>query len=136
MKKKVISLLLISAMTASMVAGCGDSSSSDTQKGDSKSATTVDDGHTLTVWAWDASFNIPALQAAADDYKANVDKDFVLNIEEQSQSSDIETATTTPHQCPILEKRPFRMRKTQAERPSQQKRTLGNAYGNASIPHG
>lgn len=32
MKKKVISLLLISAMTASMVAGCGDSSSSDTQK--------------------------------------------------------------------------------------------------------
>lgn len=28
------------------------------------------------------------------------------------------------------------MRKTQAERPSQQKRTLGNAYGNASIPHG
>lgn len=95
MKKKVISLLLISAMTASMVAGCGDSSSSDTQKGDSKSATTVDDGHTLTVWAWDASFNIPALQAAADDYKANVDKDFVLNIEEQSQSSDIETAITT-----------------------------------------
>ena len=60
MKKKVISLLLISAMTASMVAGCGDSSSSDTQKGDSKSATTVDDGHTLTVWAWDASFNISA----------------------------------------------------------------------------
>ena len=78
MKKKVISLLLISAMTASMVAGCGDSSSSDTQKGDSKSATTVDDGHTLTVWAWDASFNIPALQAAADDYKANVDKDNLL----------------------------------------------------------
>ena len=95
MKKKVISLLLISAMTASMVAGCGDSSSSDTQKGDSKSATTVDDGHTLTVWAWDANFNIPALQAAADDYKENVDKDFVLNIEEQSQSSDIETAITT-----------------------------------------
>lgn len=28
------------------------------------------------------------------------------------------------------------MRKTQAERPSQQKRTLGNAYGSASIPRG
>ena len=97
MKKKVVSLLLVSTMVTSLAVGCGSSSSSSdgTESGNSSKATTVDDGHTLTVWAWDASFNIPALEAAAEDYKANVDSDFVLNIEEQSQSSDIETAITT-----------------------------------------
>ena len=30
----------------------------------------------LTVTAWDANFNGNALQAAADDYKANVDPEF------------------------------------------------------------
>ena len=32
----------------------------------------------LTVTAWDANFNGNALQAAADDYKANVDPDVEL----------------------------------------------------------
>lgn len=50
---------------------------------------------TLTVMAWDANFNIPALEAAAEDYKANVDADFNLEIIEQSGSSDIETLIKT-----------------------------------------
>lgn len=100
MKKKVLSALLVSAMVASMVAGCGSTPSADNgaanagteSKGDEAPAA---DGHTLTVWAWDKNFNIPALEAAAADYKANVDPDFNLVIEEQSQSSDVENAITT-----------------------------------------
>lgn len=96
MKKKVVSLLLVTTMVASLAAGCGDSSSSgDGTEKTGKKVETVDDGHTLTAWAWDPNFNIPALKAAAEDYKKNVDPDFVLNIEEQSGSSDIETAITT-----------------------------------------
>ena len=83
-------------MVASLAAGCGDSSSSgDGTEKTGKKVETVDDGHTLTAWAWDPNFNIPALKAAAEDYKKNVDPDFVLNIEEQSGSTDIETAITT-----------------------------------------
>lgn len=109
MKKKMLSLVLVGAMSASMLAGCGSSSSdtasSDTSSSDTASADTAssdtsstDSASTgenkLTVYAWDASFNIPALQAAADDYKANVDDTFELEIIEQSQSSDVENAIT------------------------------------------
>lgn len=95
MKKKLVSVLLVSAMVASMVAGCGDNGSSEgTKSGTESSKSESDDGHSLTIWAWDASFNIPAIKAAAEDYKQNVDPEFELNIEEQSQSSDIENAIT------------------------------------------
>ena len=49
----------------------------------------------LTVSAWDANFNIPALEAAAADYKANVDPDFELEINVVSGSSDVENDMTT-----------------------------------------
>jgi lactose/L-arabinose transport system substrate-binding protein len=93
MKKKVLSVLLVSAMAATMLAGCGsagDSGSTSTQGG----SATGDGSNKLVVWAWDANFNIPAIQAAADDYKANVDPDCEIEIVEQSQSSDIENAIT------------------------------------------
>ncbi|MBO5524034.1 MAG: extracellular solute-binding protein [Roseburia sp.] len=112
MKKKVLSLMLATAMVASMTAGCGGNNGGTTDAGTTDAGTT-DAGTTdagtetgsdagestggsnkLTVYAWDANFNIPALQAAADDYKANVDPDFELEIIEQSQSSDIEDAIT------------------------------------------
>lgn len=48
----------------------------------------------LTVSAWDAAFNGSALQAAADDYKANVDPDFELEINIVSGSSDVENDMT------------------------------------------
>ena len=98
MKKKVISLMLVGAMIASMgaMAGCGSNSDSGTTGGTTSADqdTTGSDEHTLSVMAWDPAFNIPALQAAADDYKENVDPDFELNIIEQSASSDIETLVT------------------------------------------
>ena len=49
----------------------------------------------LTVSAWDPNFNIPALEAAAADYKANVDPDFELEINVVSGSNDVENAMTT-----------------------------------------
>ena len=51
-------------------------------------------GEKLTVTAWDANFNGNALQAAADDYKANVDPDFELEINIVSGSSDVENDVT------------------------------------------
>ncbi len=52
-------------------------------------------GEKLTVTAWDANFNGNALQAACDDYKANVDPDFELEIIIVSGSTDVEQAITT-----------------------------------------
>ena len=49
----------------------------------------------LTVTAWDANFNGNALNAAYQDYKANVDPDFELEINIVSGSSDVEQAITT-----------------------------------------
>lgn len=110
MKRKILAVLLASTMIVSLV-GCGNGSSgsagSDGGAASSDGGAAADDGgaaaadsgasaggNSLTVWAWDANFNIPALQAAADDYKANVDSEFELNIVEQSGSEDIENAIT------------------------------------------
>lgn len=112
MKKKLLSLVLVGAMSTAMLAGCGSSTSepaatdtqtpaadtaaADTQTpaADTAADTAASGDNKLTVYAWDANFNIPALQAAADDYKANVDDTFELEIIEQSQSSDVENAIT------------------------------------------
>ncbi len=104
MKKKVLSIMLVGALVVSMgaMAGCGSSSDSSSDATATDGSATAeadstggsDDGHTLTVYAWDTAFNIPALEAAEKDYQENVDPDFVLNIVEQSGSSDIETLIT------------------------------------------
>ncbi len=90
--------MLVGAMVASLAA-CGGSSSSGgaaPAAGESTAAAVTSGGeHTLTVSAWDHNFNIPALEAAAEDYKANVDPEFELVINEVSGSSDVETAITT-----------------------------------------
>ena len=91
--------MLVGAMVASLAA-CGGSSSGGAAPagGDSTAAApavTSGGEHTLTVSAWDHNFNIPALLAAAEDYKANVDPEFELVINEVSGSSDVETAITT-----------------------------------------
>ena len=88
MKRKLISALLVSAMTISLAAcGTGGGSSDGGEGGGSGSS---EGGHKLTVYAWDPAFNIPAIQAAADDYKENVDSEFELEILEQASSEDVE----------------------------------------------
>lgn len=109
MKRKVLSLVLVAAMMTLGASGCGDDTGSAGEGGTTGTAGTTGDtqqaasagegsqaegGNTLSVSAWDANFNIPALKAAAEDYKANVDPDFELVINEVSQSSDIEDAIT------------------------------------------
>lgn len=87
MKRKWLSILLVGAMTLSLAA-CGSSDSKDEKKSE-------EGGHKLSIMAWDPAFNIPAIQAAADDYKENVDSEFELEVLEQGGSEDVETAITT-----------------------------------------
>lgn len=108
MKKRVISILLAGAMVFSMTACSGGSDASSDADSDAGSDATVEStesaggdaaagsgDNTVSVYAWDKSFNIPALEAAAEDYKANVNPDFNLEIIEQASSTDVETAVTT-----------------------------------------
>ena len=97
MKKKLLSLMLVGAMATSMVA-CGGSDTKETGAGDGSAEGAAenvqsDDENTLTVFAWDENFNIPALKAAEKDYQ-EVNPDFKLEVITQSQSSDVEQAIT------------------------------------------
>ncbi len=109
MKRKALSIFLASAMSLSLLAGCGgaaDTASTTTDAGQAEApaadagteaAPTADvasEGeHELSVYAWDKNFNIPALEAAEKAYQT-VDPEFKLNIVEQSASSDVENAIT------------------------------------------
>ncbi len=92
------SMAVVSA--AGILTACGGSSTTasstaaSTAGSTAASSTASAGGHKLTAYAWDASFNIPALNAAAADYKENVDPEFELEVIEQGQSSDIENAIT------------------------------------------
>ena len=101
MKKKVISLMLIGAMVASMAA-CGSNGGSDNgnaANGNDTSAAAESDGgaseggNTLTVWTWDPAFNIPAIKEAGNIYKAD-HPDFELKVVEKL-SDDCETKLIT-----------------------------------------
>lgn len=101
MKKKVISLMLIGAMVASMAA-CGSNGGSDNgnaANGNDTSAAAESDGgaseggNTLTVWTWDPAFNIPAIEEAGNIYKAD-HPDFKLKVVE-TLSDDCETKLIT-----------------------------------------
>ena len=92
MKRRVFAALLAGAMALSLAACGGGGSDSSSGGGDSASG---GDGHTLTLYAWDPNFNIPAMEAAGADYKENVDPDFNHEVIEQSASEDVETAITT-----------------------------------------
>ena len=76
--KKLLSLLLVLTMVCAFMAMSG-------------TAFAADD--TLTVYAWDANFNIPALKAAEAAYQ-KVNPNFKLEIATQSGSSDVEQAMT------------------------------------------
>ena len=77
--KKLFALLLTVAMVFSLMAMSG--------------SAFADDGNTLSVYAWDANFNIPALKAAEAAFQ-KVHPDFKLDIATQSGSSDVEQAMT------------------------------------------
>lgn len=109
MKRKVISVLLASAMVLSMAAcGSGGSDGSSDAAGDGaatdEAGDAADDGaavvegsagddNTLTVWTWDPNFNIYAMDKAAELY-AKDHEGFKVDITE-IQWGDIETKITT-----------------------------------------
>lgn len=102
MKRKILSVLLASVLTASLV-GCGSSTASgdaatDTTKeaGAATEAATEEasaGGNSLTVWCWDPSFNIYAMEQAAEIYKVD-HPDFELNVIE-TPWEDLQTKITT-----------------------------------------
>ena len=103
MNRKVLASLLAVSMTAALMAGCGNAGQDTGGNAKNGSGGGEDGGEAsdggedskkLTVWAWDKGFNIPAIQAAAADYKANVDPDFEIEIVEQPGSQEVEQAIT------------------------------------------
>lgn len=103
MKRKVIAVLLTSAMALSMAA-CGSSGNSGSTDGGDAAATDGEEGgetvegsggeNTLTVWTWDPNFNVYAIEKAAEIYAANGHEGFSVQVEEVL-SDDIETRLTT-----------------------------------------
>lgn len=98
MKKKVISLMLIGAMVASMAACGSNGGSSDGNAAKGGTSATEESGaseggNTLTVWTWDPAFNIPAIKEAGNIYKAD-HPDFELKVVE-TLSDDCETKLIT-----------------------------------------
>jgi lactose/L-arabinose transport system substrate-binding protein len=89
MKKKVLALLLASAMVLGM-AGCG--ASGNNKNSDSNSGK-KEAGDELTVWCWDPSFNILAMDEAEKIYQKD-NPDVSLNVVEVSWE-DIQTKLTT-----------------------------------------
>lgn len=112
MKRKILSALLCVAMTATMLAGCGDkaddskNSDSDTQQeadnnaGDDKQEAADDaegdsegGGNKLTVWCWDPAFNINAMEKAGEVYQKE-HPDFTVDVVE-TPWDDIQKKLTT-----------------------------------------
>ena len=113
MKKKLLSLLMVGAMTATMLAGCGDSGSGDTNTDAAKDdagdeakddgaadseaagsdAAVSEGGKTLTVWCWDPAFNIFSMKEAAKVYQKD-HPDVTVDVIE-TPWEDIQTKLTT-----------------------------------------
>ena len=102
MKRKLIAMFMVLAMTLSATA-CTQTSTATTTtaKSDATAATTktaattaapATGDNTLTVWCWDPAFNIYAMQEAEKIYQKTV-PDFKLNIVE-TPWADIQTALT------------------------------------------
>lgn len=90
MKRKLLSVLLAGAMVLSLAA-CGNSGSSDDSA--SSEGGGSEGGNKLTVWAWDQTFNIKAIEMAGEQYKKD-HSDFELEVIETS-SDDCQTKLTT-----------------------------------------
>ena len=95
--KKILAFALVLVMSVGLLAGCGGSSAPAATQApaatEAPAAAEAPAGETLTVYAWDANFNIPALKAAEAAFQ-KVHPDFKLEIVQQSGSSDVEQAVT------------------------------------------
>jgi len=96
-RKSILAVLLSLAMGLALLSGCGGGNGGDSGSGGGESGgepvSEAASGTTLSVYAWDAKFNIPALKAAEAAFQ-KVNPDFKLEITQQSGSSDVEQAVT------------------------------------------
>ena len=97
MRKKLVGTLLIAAMTASTLAGCGSSNStagtsasggaaetSPAESATEAEGTDAADGEeVLTVWCWDPTFNVYAMKQAEAIYQKD-HPNFKLDIQEKA----------------------------------------------------
>lgn len=107
MKKKLLSVLLSTAMIAALLVGCGGSSSSGgataekpaeeapaAEGGSEEAPAAAAEGEaSLTVWCWDPAFNLNAMYEAEKVYQKE-NPDFKLNVVE-TPWNDIQTKLTT-----------------------------------------
>lgn len=98
MKKRLLGVLLVAAMSVSMFAGCGSNGNDGGQKTDGTQQSdstdnTADGDETLTVWCWDPTFNVAAIQKAAEYYQKD-HPNFKVEVQEKVYT-DIETALIT-----------------------------------------
>ena len=105
MKRKLIGLILSAVMAVSLV-GCGGAGDDGTTAGtstdtptksesdnvDTPASAPSDDAQSLTVWCWD-SFNVDAMKKAGEIYTAD-HPDVTINVQE-TVSSDIQTLIQT-----------------------------------------
>ena len=89
MRKKLLSLVLIGGLILSFQA-CG-------KKNEEVISDMAGAKNTLTVYAWDENFNIPALKAAEKDYQ-QVNPNFKLNIVDMKNSDVIEDEIETAYE--------------------------------------
>lgn len=76
-KKRIIAILTLTAMTFSLLAGCGSGSSGE----ESEKSINDNKEKKITVWAWDDNFNVAVMKEAATVYaKAKPDEEVVIDV--------------------------------------------------------
>lgn len=84
---KIFKPLLGLAAATLLLAGCSDSSTSESEE-------VAMDTDAITVWAWDPAFNLKALEVASDMYQAD-HPDFELNVIENAQDDIVQKLNTS-----------------------------------------
>ena len=99
MKRKILAVLLATAVTASL-AGCGSKAPASEAPAGTEAATeaagdtaAAGGDNTLTVWCWDPAFNIYSMEQAGEVYKEE-NPDFTVNVVE-TPWADVQTKLTT-----------------------------------------
>ena len=95
MKKKLLSAMLCVAMTATMLAGCGDKKTDDGNAANSENGTPSASNETIALTVWGAEEDQTLLQTMVDSFKeANSDQTFDITIGVQSESTAKDTVLT------------------------------------------